>query len=375
MARKYQICTRCIMDTTDPEIQFDENTVCSHCKKYDEMAKKKLHYDEADQQKLKQMIEKIKQAGRNKRYDCIIGVSGGVDSSFMAYKVKELGLRPLAVHLDNGWNSELAVNNIENQLKKLDIDLYTHVIDWEEFKDLQVAFLKAATPDSEIPTDHAILALLHQVAAQQNLRYIITGQNLVTEGYTVSSWAQGHGDWRYIRSIHRKFGKSKKLNSYPRCDILRILYYKLFRRIKIIQILNYIPYVKKEAIHMLEKELGWRPYEGKHCESIYTHFFQSYILPKKFGFDKRRIHLSVLIASGQMTREEALEEMKKELYDPQQLKWNKEYILKKLEFSEEDFEKIMSSPHKSFWDYPSYKNHPLIKNKFVLSIYHRFLRD
>ena len=375
MARKYQICTRCIMDTSDPEIHFDENGVCSHCKRYDEMAKRETYYDETGQQKLKKIIKKIKKKGRNKRYDCIIGVSGGTDSTFMAYHVKQLSLRPLAVHLDNGWDSELAVNNIENLLKKLSIDLFTKVIEWEEFKDLQLAFLRASTPDSEIPTDHAILAILFQVAANNNIRYIITGQNVVTEGYSVPSWSQGHGDWQYIRNIHKKFGKLKKIDSFPRQGILRTIHYKLFKRIKIIPILNYIPYEKKEAFRLLEKELDWRPYGGKHLESKYTHFFQSYILPRKFRIDKRRIHLSALISSGQMTREEALAEMEKELYSPEQLKKEKEYVLKKFELHEEEFENIMSSPPKSFKDYPSYKNHPLIKNKLAMSVYRLFLRD
>lgn len=375
MEREYQICTKCIMDTTDPEIQFDENGVCNHCKQYDETVKKEVHYDEVGQQEFKQLIEKIKNDGKNKKYDCIIGVSGGVDSSFMAYKVKELGLRPLALHLDNGWDSEFAVKNIENILKILDIDLYTHVIDWEEFKDLQVSFLRASTPDSEIPTDHAILAILYQVAVKEGLKYIITAHNVITEGYGVRAWSQGHGDWRYIKSIYKKIGKFKKLRTFPYYGILKFLYYKLFKRIRTIRILNYIPYNKKDAIQLIEKELNWNRYEGKHHESIYTSFLQSYILPRKFGFDKRKMHLSALIAAGQMTREKALEEMKKEIYSPEQLKRNKEYAIKKFELTEEEFEKIMSLPHKSFWDYPSYKKHPLINNKFMVSIYHWLLRQ
>ena len=363
------------MDTSDSEIQFDENGICNHCKRYDNRIRKEVYTGELAQKNLEHLVNKIKKDGKNKKYDCIIGVSGGTDSSYMAYKVKELGLRPLAIHLDNGWNSELAVNNIESLLKKLDIDLYTHVIDWEEFKDLQIAFLKASTPDSEIPTDHAILALSYQIAAQQKVKYIISGQNIVTEGYAVPAWSQGHGDWRYIKNIHKKLGTLKKINSFPRHGLFRIIYYKLFKRIKIIPILNYIPYVKDEVIQILEKELGWKTYAVKHGESRYTHFFQSFILPNKFGIDKRRIHLSALIASGQITRDMALEEIKKDLYTPDQLKRDKEYVLKKLELSEHEFENIMSLAQKSFWDYPSYKNHPLLKNKRIMSVYHKMFRD
>lgn len=369
MNREYKICTQCIMDTSDPDITFDEKGVCNHCKRYAEFVKNELHYENGEAE-LKQIVDKIKKKGADNSYDCIIGVSGGVDSTYTAFKTKELGLRPLAVHLDNGWNSELAVSNIENTLKKLEIELFTYVIDWEEFKDIQVAFLKSSTPDSEIPTDHAILAILYKIAAKENIRYIITGQNVVTEGYGVTSWSQGHGDWRYIKSINKIFSKNNRLKSYPYYNNYKFLYYTLIKRIRIIKPLNYIPYIKKEAIDILTNKLGWRAYPGKHGESIYTYFYQSYILPSKFGFDKRRIHLSALIASGQITREEALKEIAKELYSPEDLNRDKEYILKKLDLTEKIFEEIMSAPRKTFWDYPSYKSLPIFKIKFVKSLYY-----
>ena len=221
---KYKICTRCIMDTSDPEIEFDNNTVCNHCKKYEELAAE-LTIPSQDRKKILQdIIHKIKMKGKNKKYDCIIGVSGGADSTYVAYLVKEFGLRPLAVHLDNGWNSELAVSNIEQTLKRLNIDLYTYIINWEEFKDLQLSFLKASTPDLEIPTDYAIAALLYKTAIKNNISYLILGTNITTEAILPPRWSCGHGDWKYIKSVHNKYG-SKKLRTFPHFNFLQWLLY------------------------------------------------------------------------------------------------------------------------------------------------------
>jgi len=206
-------------------------------------------------------------------YDCIIGVSGGVDSSYVAYVVRQLGLRPLAVHLDNGWDSELAVSNIKNFLNKLDIDLYTHVLDWEEFKQLQIAFLEASTPDSEVPTDHAIMAVLYKEAAKRNIQYIILGVNTVTEAIHAPRWSYGHNDWRYIKSVNRLFGKIK-LKRFPHFSLFNLIYYSIIKRIKIVRILDFVNYKKQEAMRILQDELYWKPYGGKHYESIYTRFFQ-----------------------------------------------------------------------------------------------------
>ena len=355
MTGKYQICTRCIMDTSDPEIKFDKDGTCNHCQKYDEVVDKRFLSPDECKKEIRKIIKRIKEKNRTKRYDCIIGVSGGVDSTYVAYLVKELGLRPLAVHLDNGWDSELAVNNIVTALKKLDIDLYTYVIDWEEFKDLQLAFLKASTPDSETPTDHAIIAILFQLASKYNIRYIILGENLATEAILPRHWSYEHGDWKYIRSIHKRFGKVK-LKSFPHFNFAEKLF-NLHLRHAIINILDYIDYNKSEAIKILEQKLGWRNYGGKHCESIYTRFFQGYILPKKFGYDKRRAHLSTLICSGQITRDEAFEEVKKAPYRSEELeKKDKEYVIKKLGLTKNQFENIMTLPTKSFKDYPTYAN-------------------
>ena len=360
MERQYQICTRCIMDTTDPEIQFDENGVCSHCRKYDERAKKELHLDEAGQQKLNRIINEIKEKGKNKEYDCLMGVSGGVDSTFALFKAREFGLRPLAIHLDNGWNTELSVKNIEMLVKKLNVNLFTYVLDWEEFRDLHLSFLKSSIANSEIPTDHAITAILFRMAAEKGIQYIISGSNIVTEAIMPSSWVYDATDWKPIKNIHKTFGKIK-LKSFPKLNIFELAYVIFVKRIKYISLLNYFPYNKKEAIQVLQKELGWKYYGGKHYESIYTRFLQGYILPRKYNIDKRKAHFSTLICSGQMTREEALEEMKHDIYPPAVMQEDKGYVIKKLGLTEEEFEKIMSQPIKTFRDYP---NNSFFFNKF-----------
>lgn len=352
MAKQYQVCTRCIMDTTDPDIQFDENGVCNHCKRYEERVKRYLHLDATGQQKLERLVDQIKAQGQGKDYDCIVGVSGGVDSTYAAYQAKKLGLRPLAVHLDNGWDSELAVSNIETVLKRLDIDLYTYVLDWEEFKDLQLSFLKASVSDAEIPTDHAISAIIYRAAVQRGISYLISGSNLATEGILPGSWTYGVDDWRYIRSVQENLGQAS-LKDYPHYSLFDLLYYVLVKRIRAVRILNYMPYNKKETINVLETELGWKYYGAKHYESIYTRFFQGYILPRKFNIDKRKAHLSTLICSGQMTRAQALDEMKHEPYSEDQQEADKEYVIKKLGLTEEEFERIMSLPIKTCADYPT----------------------
>jgi N-acetyl sugar amidotransferase len=341
------------MDTTDPDIEFDENGVCNHCHQYDEQTKNKVFSGPEGQRKLKEIVDKIKRDGANKQYDCVIGVSGGVDSTYVAYKVKELGLRPLAVHLDNGWDSELAVQNIERTLKKLEIDLYTHVIDWEEFKDLQLAFLRASTPDSEIPSDHAIVSLMCQMARKIRVKYIILGYNTRTESHLPKAWSQGHFDWKYIQHVHQQFGTSE-LKTFPHMDKWLFLSYRATQ--KWINILDYLDYVKTDAMQFLQNELGWKYYGGKHYESIYTRFYQGYILPTKFGYDKRKTHFSSLICSGEITREQALTELEKEPYPLNLQEEDKAYVIKKLDLTAAEFEDIMTRPKKTYHDYPSYNS-------------------
>jgi N-acetyl sugar amidotransferase len=370
--RTYQICSRCVMDTTDPDIVFDERGVCNHCHIYDELVRANVFTGEEGKKRLVKIVAEIKKAGKGKDYDCLIGVSGGVDSSFLAYKVRELGLRPLAVHLDNGWDSELAVKNIELILKKLNIDLYTHVLDWEEFKDLQLAFLKAGTPDSEIPTDHAIISLLYLIAEKKRIRYVLSGFNLRTETHIPLAWSQGHMDWKYVKSVHRKYGRSV-LKTFPHLNLYQ---YKIYaRKQKWIHILNYFDYVRSDAKNILKNDLCWKDYGSKHYESIYTRFYQGYILPTRFGYDKRRSHYSSLICSGQITRESVLKDLKNEIYPIEMQIKDKEYVIKKLGLNEQEFEKIMTGPKKSYWDYPSYgKLYNTLIYKTARSIYIKFIK-
>jgi N-acetyl sugar amidotransferase len=354
----YQLCIETVMDTIgDPDIRFDEKGVCQYYYTYLDRLKKRVPEPKLAKEQLERMVAKIKKEGKGRPYDCIIGVSGGVDSTYTAWLVKQLGLRPLAVHLDNGWDSELAVKNIENILKKLNIDLYTEVLDWDMFKDLQLSFLKASTPDGEIPTDHAILAILYKVASQHGVKYIISGMNFRNEGFLPPSWARGYLDWKYIRSVHQRFGY-KRLVGYPHLSVIQFLYYNVIKGIRSVSFLNYVPFDKVAAIDLIEKELGWRNYGGKHYESIYTRFYQSYILPRKFNIDKRKAHLTCLILSGSgISRDEALNALKQPTADLEMTEQDKVYVMKKLELTLAQFEEIMNTPIKSINDYPN--NHSL----------------
>jgi N-acetyl sugar amidotransferase len=339
------------MDTTDPDIVFDGNGVCNHCHDHDRLMKQKVVTGKAGEEHLRKLVEQMKRDGRGKPYDCLIGVSGGVDSTYVAYLVRKMGLRPLAVHMDNGWDSELAVKNIEETLKRLGIELHTEVLDWEEFKGLQVAFLKSSTPDSEIPSDHAIWAVLGGLADKLRVKYIVSGFNVRTETHLPRAWSQGHFDWRYIRSVNSQFGRGK-LRTFPHIGFFA--YYRRLLTHRRVDILNYIDFNKTEAMKILEQELGWRYYGGKHHESIYTRFYQGYLLPVKFGFDKRRSHLSSLICSGEITRDAALKELDKPTYQPAMQEEDREYVVKKLGLTDDEFEAILNAPKKTFWDYPSY---------------------
>jgi N-acetyl sugar amidotransferase len=340
------------MDTSDPDIVFDDEGICNHCKNYDVRAKKELHHDDEGKKILSDLVEKMKQEGRNGEYDCIAGVSGGVDSTTIVMRAKKLGLRILAVHVDNGWDSELAVSNIEKTLKKLDIDFYTEVIDWEEFKDLQLAFLKASVANIEIPTDHVISSVLFRLASQKGIRYILGGGNIETESIMPKAWGYDWRDWKHIKGIHDKFGKLK-LNNYPHAGLWDFFNYVFIKKIKVVRILNLAPYNKKDAIEILKRELGWVSYDAKHYESIFTRFFQGYILPIKFGFDKRRAHLSNLICANQMSRKEALEEMKRSPYSEDLIREDREFVQKKLDLSDKEYDEIMNATIKSHTSYPS----------------------
>lgn len=338
------------MDTTASEITFYEDNSCSFCKNYFKVTANDLRQDALGQKNLDLLIENIKLKGKDRDYDCLIGISGGVDSSYVAYLVKQYGLRPLAIHLDNGWNTELAVSNVEQIVKRLNIDLITHVLDWREFKDIQISFLKSGISNIEIPTDHAIWAVLIQTANKMQIPNIIAGNNIVTESIMPESWLYGSKDSLLIRSIHKKFGMMK-MKSYPYLTTIDYINYLLIKGIRWMPILNYIPYNKAAAKKVLEDELGWRDYGGKHYESIFTRFFHAYYLPKKFGYDLRKSYFSALICSGQMNREEALEELKRQPAESDILRNDKDYIIKKLNLTNNEFQQIMNAPPKTYKDY------------------------
>lgn len=346
-------CPFCVMDTTDPEIQIDE-TGCTYCKRYKENIPLLPKFQVNASLELERLVDRIKNCGKNRAYDCLIGVSGGVDSSYVAYYVKEiLGLRPLAVHLDNGWNDELAIFNIEKLLRKLDIDLWTEVLDWDEFRSLQLSFLKASVPDCEIPTDHAISASLYKAAKRFNIKYIVTGYNAVTESIMPSSWSRGHADWKYISGLNRKYG-TRKLRRFPHYTFLQFFWRQKFSSIKAECLLSYMDFNKKEAVELLEKQLGWQPYSGKHHESIYTKFYQAYWLPRKFGFDKRKGHLSALICAGQIRREDAMKELDTFSIPEGEVRNLKEYVADKFEITQAELDTLFSLPNKTFYDFPSH---------------------
>jgi N-acetyl sugar amidotransferase len=343
------------MDTSDPQITFDDAGVCSHCLSYDVIARPVVDRARRGEriEELNAVFERIRTVGRGREYDCVLGLSGGVDSSYTAYIAKTNGLRPLAVHFDSGWNSELAVNNIETMVKKLGIELVTFVVDWEEMRDLQLAFFKASVANCDIPTDHAFPAALYRVAAQHGIRYILSGTNHATEFVLPSAWGYTSGDKRHLLDIHRRYG-TMKLRQYPTIGFFsQYIYYPYVRRIKTVRPLNYVPYDKAEAKRAIMSELGWRDYGGKHYESVFTRFFQGYYLPTKFGYDKRRAHLSSLINSGQMTRPAALAELEHPTYDLRQQIDDKAFVAKKLGVTVAELDAIFARPNRTYRDYAS----------------------
>ena len=353
--KTYQICHQCVMDNTFSEVIFDNNGVCNFCRDYSMVQKKNALSEKEAQVRLDSIINEIKNSGKGNDYDCILGMSGGVDSSYLAVKLKEFGLRPLAVQFDNGWNTELAVHNIEALCMHLDIDLYTYVVDWEEFRDLQLSFLKASVRNVEAPTDHGIFATLYKVADEKKIKYIINGNNFATEATSLpESFGHSYNDLRHIKGIHRQFG-TVALKTFPQLSTLKRPYYSKIKRIKSVRLLDYFPtlYNKFEAIQLLEGEYGWRSYSGKHHESIFTRFHQCYILIKKFKVDKRKAHLSNLIYSGQMTYVEALAELATPPCPPDLLEQDRQYVIKKLQIGDVEFDEIMDRPEKNYLEYPN----------------------
>ena len=361
----YRQCAISVMDTiSDPDIVFDEKGICNYYYEFQKQYADNVFTGSDGDNKLAEIADQIKEEGKNKPYDCIMGLSGGVDSTYVAYLAKQHGLRPLAVHFDNGWNSELAVQNIENIVQRLGIDLHTFVINWNEFRDLQLAYLKASVIDIEAITDHAIFATLYRLAGEKGIKYILSGTNVQTENTLPKSWIHPKTDHINIKSIHKLFG-TVPLKTFPFMDAKVKRYYQQIKGVTSVSVLNYQEYNKAHVKELIQKELHWRDYGGKHYESIWTRFYQGYILPTKFKVDKRKAHLSDLIFSNQITKEEALKELEKPIYPQEQFNVDFEFVLKKLGLSEEEFESIMKKTPRSHYDFDYEKaielRYPILK--------------
>jgi N-acetyl sugar amidotransferase len=339
------------MDVSDPEIVIDD-VGCTHCRRFDNYFAPRWRHLQAHPELLDAELDVLRKEGKGKPYDCIVGLSGGVDSSYVALLAKRHDLRPLAVHFDSGWNSELASANIEAIVRALGIDLHTVVCDWPEMRNLQLAFFKASVANCDVPQDAAFVAALLEVASRNRIRHVLSGHNVATESVMPKAWGYTSRDLRHIRAIHRRFGDGTPLRRYPQMGFVRqFLYYPYVRRIRTLRILDYLPYDKDAAKQALIRELGWRDYGGKHYESRFTKFFQSYYLPVKFGFDKRRAHCSALILAGLMTRAEALEKLAEPPFDPARIGEDKSYVAKKLGVSDAEFDAILARPPRSYRDY------------------------
>jgi N-acetyl sugar amidotransferase len=353
---EYQICKHCVLDTQDPHLHFDENGVCDQCNDFKKNIEPLLDWDKR-RVELEAIVKKIKEDGKGRDFDCLLGMSGGVDCSYLLHLVvKEFGLRPLVFHVDGGWNSELAVNNIQMMVDKLGLDLYTDVINWEEMKDFQLACFKSGTPYLDGPQDLAFIGSLYKYADKYNIKYILNGYNYQTEYCSYPIKYYYYPDTRFTKDILRQFG-TVPMKTYPMTNIVyRKFYLKYIRGIKRFAPLTYLPYDKEEVKKLLNKEYGWQPYPQKHFESRFTRFFESYWLPERFGYDVRKVQFSSLILAGQMTREEALEELKKKPYDPETIRDDFKYVATKLGITEEELQGYFDMPKKYYWDYKNDKS-------------------
>lgn len=350
MNRPYQICNRCVMDTSDPGIEFDSTGVCHYCLMVEKLLPRYQFSADLEKRNLEEIERMVKASPGREGYNCILGLSGGVDSSYVALLAKDMGLKPLCVHFDNGWNSEAAVANIRAIIEHCGFDLFTYVINWNEFRDLQRSFLKAGVIDFEMLSDHAIFAALFHLRRKYKIKYVLSGTNFSTENGLPVSWTWPKMDFKNIKDIHKHYG-SIPLKTFPSMTNIQ---WALIRRLGLggvfLEPLNKINYTKNSAMTRLES-VGWKYYGGKHYESIITKFYQVYILPNKFGVDKRRCHHSSLIRNGEMSREEAIDDLMRPASDMQELMREKSFVVKKLGFTEEEFDLIMRSkpvPHDNF---------------------------
>jgi N-acetyl sugar amidotransferase len=351
--RPYRICANCIMDTSDSGILFDERGWCDYCNNFYRNILPHWHPDERGAAKLQTIVDRIRSDGRGREYDCLIGISGGVDSSYLTYlAVQKMELRPLMFHVDAGWNSQQAVHNIERLIDCLGLDLNTFVVDWREMRDLQLAFFRAQVPHLDTPQDHAFFAALYNFGAQHGIKYILTGANYATECVREPlEWHYHASDLTQLQDIHRRFGR-QPLRRFPRADILKYkLYYRFVKGVRVVRPLNYVPYNKDDAMQELADRFGWQRYAHKHYESRFTRFYEGFWLPTKFGFDKRRAHFSSLILSGQMAREEALERIAQSAYDAATIEQDFEYVATKLDVSVDELRALLHGPNRSYRDY------------------------
>lgn len=349
---EYQRCTQCVMDTTDSKISFDERGVCDHCRNYEKRIKPYWKPKENDFEGLEKLAQEIRKAGKGRDYDCILGLSGGADSSYLAYIAKEvMHLRPLAYVVDTGWNLNVAVENIEKIVKGLDLDMYTEVVNWKEMADFQLSMFKASISSQDFPQDHAIFAGLYNYATKHHIKYVLTGSNSATEFIRPPLEWIYMNDLRMALDIHKKFGKVK-LKTFPLCNIWKYrIWYRYFLGMRRRFPLDYVVYDKAEAEELLHEKYGWTKYANKHYENVFTRFFEGYYLPHKFGFDTRKNVLSNEILAGTMTREEALRILEQPPYDPDQAELDKAYVAKKLGVTTEEFDAIINQPNKTPADY------------------------
>jgi len=347
----HQECARCVMDTSDPWITFNDEGVCNHCQAYDAYIAM-MGTPEDRQRKLDQLVGQLKARGKGKDYDCIMGLSGGVDSSYLAWlAVKQLGLRPLVVHVDAGWNSELAVNNIQNIVQRLNLDMHTLVIDWREIRDLQRAYFLSGIANLDVPQDHAFITALYSEARKYGIKDILNGGNMQTESILPKAWGYDASDAVSLKAIHKKFG-TIRLKNYPTMSMFeKYFYYPFIQKMRVHRPLELVDYSKDGAKKILIEELGWRDYGGKHYESVFTKFFQAHYLPTKFGYDKRLAHYASLIVSGQMTKEQAQGELQKPLYNTQELEEDKAFWIKKLNITEAEYRRVMADRPAFYTDF------------------------
>ena len=350
--RKYQVCRNCVMDTSDSKISFDESGLCDHCQNFYQNIEPNWDYQTAGPKRLASLVEQIKKEGQGKEFDCIIGLSGGMDSSYLLYYAKEiLGLRPLAYSVDTGWTLNVAIENIEKLVRGLGLDLHTEIINWNEMKDLQLAFFKSQVAYQDLPQDHVIFAGLYNYAVKNKIKYVLTGGNLSTECVREPIEWVYQNDLTHIKDIHKKFGQ-RPIKDLPMTSMFKYkLYYRFVKGMKVVRVLDMIPYTKEDATKTLHDKFDWQPYQNKHFESVFTRFYEGYWLVNKFGFDKRRAHFSSLILTKQLEREKALDILANPPYDEKQAMKDLEYICRKLSISKDDFLAMMNEPNKTYKDY------------------------